>query len=117
MPVIARSTFLRKELKLWRVVVLFLALCSFLFLGTFTIGRVSQPPSWVLQPGMTPDQVRAAMGEPEGVLMDDGKVFWQFHSKEEIQLVFADDRLLYAKVGKRRHPLNERYARQAKDSV
>ena len=111
MPPVRRRTnvplihILSREIRLWRVIVLFVSICALLISALWFYGKWNQPRSWQLRSGMTPDEVIAITGPPHTILGDEQNQDWWYRDEERLQLRFFDGRLTSAGKG---HPVNYR---------
>jgi hypothetical protein len=96
-----------REIKLWRVAVLFICISALLISGLILYVRLNRPRSWQLRAGMTTQEVRAIMGDPE-YMYGKGNEEWYYRKNEVIWLNFRDGRLSEADTGKGSdsHPIN-----------
>jgi hypothetical protein len=83
----------------------FFAIVLLLF-GLWIYFNIPQPRSWQLHRGMTIQQVRSVMGEPDTAYGDQEHKYWCYSRKENINLRFINDRLDSADAEKG-HPLND----------
>ena len=89
------------EIRLSHVAVIFICVCVTLMVAA----RICfKPQSWNLRYGMTPDEMRRTMGEPEFVLGESSDCQWIYSRDERIQLYFRDGSLC-STTGKF-HPVN-----------
>ncbi|MFZ1934674.1 MAG: outer membrane protein assembly factor BamE [Thermoguttaceae bacterium] len=64
------------EIKLWRVVVLFVCTSALMIFGLWLCGRLDEPRYLQLRTGMTLQQVREIMGDPDAAVRYDDREDW-----------------------------------------
>ena len=94
-----------REIKLWRVAVLFVFVCIVLVSGLWIYNTWNEPRSWQLRSGMTKQEVRSIMGEPDSVLGDQQSEDWWYTGEEHLSLFFHNGRL--AGADEKGHPASE----------
>jgi hypothetical protein len=97
-----------REIKPWRVAVLFICVSSLMVCGLLVYAGLNRPRSWQLRSGMTMQEVRAIMGEPTATYPTQKGEEWAYREPENIDLGFREDRLCsaYAGKGSGDHPVN-----------
>jgi tetratricopeptide (TPR) repeat protein len=92
-------SFWSAKLKIWRVAVLFALVTAILIGGLLIYHRVTRPIYYNLDFGMTMNEVKDIMGEPQRIEFDDGeRVQWLYSCegtpRPSLQLQFYDGRLV-----------------------
>ena len=97
--------FRSREVRPWRVIVLFVSLCTLLLSGLWFYGKQHQPRSWQLRSGITWDEVIEVMGRPDMVLGDVQSQEWWYEERRHVRLYFRGDLLSSASL--KGHPVND----------
>lgn len=99
----ALFTIRSREIKLWRVAVLFLCTSALIVFGLMLYARLHRPRSSQLRSGMTMQEVCKIMGDPASTFHDNERENWWYRGGETIELDFRDGRLFAAYAGKGYH--------------
>ena len=99
-----------REIKLWRVAVLFVCVSAMMVSSLLLYARLNHPRSWQLHSGMAMQEVRAIMGAPDSTFRSPKREEWYYRGNETVELDFCDGRLCHAcsnNCGKIYHPVND----------